>query len=128
MTVATQTTSSFGDLHDPTSVAYKKARRKHWKSTRNRPDHPEADWTLFRAAEKKYKARFPPPDLSDVLDLALTDPSRAVETARGRWKGRTDAVECREIPLHDSEGGGGRKAYIFPGTPGAPFVVAVCEL
>ncbi len=128
MTVTAQTTSSLGDMHDPTSPAYKRARRKHWKSTRNRPDHVDADWTPFRAAEKKYKAHFPPPDLFDVLDLALADPARAVETARGGWKGRVDAVECREVPLHNSDGEGGRKAYIFPGTPGAPFVVVVCEL
>lgn len=127
MTVTAQTTSSLGDMHDPTSPAYKKARRKHWKSARNRPEHADADWTPFRAAEKKYKARFPPPDLSGVLDLALADPSRATETSRGGWKGRVDAVECREIPLHSSEESG-KKAYIFPGTRGAPFVVAICVL
>ncbi|KAM5542586.1 hypothetical protein V8D89_003547 [Ganoderma adspersum] len=128
MTVTAQTTSSLGGMHDPTSAAYKKARRKHWKSTRNRPEHADADWTPFRAAEKKYKARFPPPDLSGVLDLALADPSRATETSRGGWKGHANAIECREIPLHSEEEEGGRKAYIFPGTRGAPFVVAICEL
>ena len=123
MTVSPASTSSAGDIHDPTSSEYKKARRKHWKSTRNRPEHADADWTPFRAAEKKYKAKFPPPDLSSALDLAAADPSRAEETARGGWRGRADAVECTEILLHDDTeagGAGGRKAYIFPGTPGAP--------
>ncbi|PIL30517.1 hypothetical protein GSI_07217 [Ganoderma sinense ZZ0214-1] len=118
MTVTAQTTTTLGDMHDPTSAAYKKARRKHWKSTRNRSEHADADWTPFRAAEKRYKARFPPPDLSDVLDLALADPFRASEAARGGWKGCANAVECREILLHGSEEECGRKAYIFPGTPG----------
>ncbi|RPD59157.1 hypothetical protein L226DRAFT_553635 [Lentinus tigrinus ALCF2SS1-7] len=122
MTVSVaSTSSSAGDIHDPTSQAYKKARRKHWKSTRNRPDHVDADWTPFRAAEKKYKAKFPPPDLSSVLDLATADPSRAEEAARGGWRGRADAVQCTEIPLHDgteAASTGGRKAYTFPGTPG----------
>ncbi|KAI8999005.1 hypothetical protein BD414DRAFT_454355 [Trametes punicea] len=113
-TTSIQTTPS-GDLHDPSSAAYKKARRKYLKSTRNRPEHVAADWTPFRAAEKKYKARFPPPDLSDVLDLAVGDPSRAEEVARGKWKGRTDAAPCTEILLKDTEG---RTAYVFPGTPG----------
>ncbi|RDX52669.1 hypothetical protein OH76DRAFT_1399912 [Lentinus brumalis] len=112
-------TLDVGDIHDPTSAAYKKARRKYWKSTRNRPDNVDADWTPFRAAEKKYKAKFPPPDLSSVLDLAAADPSRAEETTRGGWRGRSDAVECTEIFLHDGTGTGDRrKAYVFPGTPG----------
>ncbi|KAF8557347.1 hypothetical protein OG21DRAFT_1494924 [Imleria badia] len=48
---------------------FKKARRQHWKLTRNRVDV-DTSWSPFRAAEKKYKTRFPPPDLSAVLDLA----------------------------------------------------------
>ncbi|TBU29048.1 hypothetical protein BD311DRAFT_662034 [Dichomitus squalens] len=120
MTVTAQATSSSGDIHDPTSAAYKKARRKYLKSTRNRPGHVDAEWTPFRAAEKRYKARFPPPDLSDVLDIASTDHTRAAETSKGRWKGRADAVDCTEIPLRENEGG--RKAYVFPSTPGLVYL------
>ncbi|KAI0747634.1 hypothetical protein C8Q80DRAFT_687787 [Daedaleopsis nitida] len=119
MTVTTATlASSTGDIHDPTSAAYKKARRKHWKSTRNRPEHSETDWTPFRAAEKKYKASFPPPDLSDVLDVAAADAKRDEETARGGWKGRADAVEHTGVPLCTQDGQTEQKAYLFPGTPG----------
>ncbi|KAI0637376.1 hypothetical protein C8Q77DRAFT_1097243 [Trametes polyzona] len=121
-TTSTQSTSS-GDIHDPTSAAYKKARRKYLKSTRNRPEHVDADWTPFRAAEKKYKARFPPPDLSDVLDLAAADPTRVVEVARGKWKGRADTLPCTEIPLRDGSGRA-RKAYTFPRTPGLVLLPA----
>ncbi|KAG9318878.1 hypothetical protein JVU11DRAFT_985 [Chiua virens] len=41
------------------------------------------NWSPFRAAEKKYKAKCPPPDLSDVLDLAspFLGPSRISEDA-----------------------------------------------
>ncbi|CDO74885.1 hypothetical protein BN946_scf185004.g35 [Trametes cinnabarina] len=111
---------SRSDIHDPTSPAYKKARRKHLKSTRNRPDSPlDAHRTPFRAAEKKYKARFPPPDLSDVLDLAAADPARAQEVARGKCNGRADAIPCEEILLRGEEGQAHqRRAYMFPGTPG----------
>ncbi|KAI0713454.1 hypothetical protein C8Q76DRAFT_731491 [Earliella scabrosa] len=117
MTATTATTTiASGGIQDPTSAAYKKARKKYWKSTKNRPENIDADWTPFRAAEKRYKARFPPPDLSGVLDLAQGDPLRAAETSRGGWKGRANAVECTEIPLHG--GPDGRRAYIFPGTPG----------
>ncbi|OBZ75919.1 Alpha-ketoglutarate-dependent dioxygenase alkB, partial [Grifola frondosa] len=94
-------------LHDPTSAAYKKARRKYLKTTRNRANNADPDWTPFRAAEKKYKARFPPPDLSDVLDIAW------VEAA---WKGRPDAVQYKKIALKGVAEG--RKAYVFPSTPG----------
>lgn len=126
---ATAATDS-GNIHDPTSAAYKKARRNHWKSTRNRPEHVDADWTPFRAAEKKYKARFPPPDLSEVLDIAAGDASRTEETSRGGWKGRADSVNYREIPLRDGPGQAcGQRAYIFPGTPGAqPALCAIFEL
>ena len=121
MTVSSPAASSSGDIHDPTSAAYKKARRKHWKSTKNRPENVDTQWTPFRASEKHYKARFPPPDLSSVLDLASADPSRAAEVARGKWCGGADAVECAEIALRGEEGEG--KAYIFPGTPGAPSIM-----
>ncbi|KAF9246112.1 hypothetical protein BU15DRAFT_58241 [Melanogaster broomeanus] len=69
MPVTTSITSQYGS-YDPASPEYKKARRLHIKTTRNRAHEIDANWTPFRAAEKKFKARFPPPDLSDVLDLA----------------------------------------------------------
>ncbi|KIJ68929.1 hypothetical protein HYDPIDRAFT_172447 [Hydnomerulius pinastri MD-312] len=55
--------------YDPSSPEYKKARRQYIRTTKNRSHDVDATWTPFRAAEKKYKARFPPPDLSGVLDL-----------------------------------------------------------
>ncbi|KAA1471301.1 hypothetical protein DENSPDRAFT_837262 [Dentipellis sp. KUC8613] len=111
-------------LLDPTSSAYKKARRQYLKTTRNRSKDIEEGWTPFRAAEKKYKARFPPPDLADVLDLALLDDGRAAEVEAGIWKGNASALEFREIGL----GGSGtsdssdrvrkRKAFVLPRIPG----------
>ncbi|TFY52641.1 hypothetical protein EVJ58_g9900 [Rhodofomes roseus] len=114
--------ASASDLHDPNSAAYKKARRRHLKAARSRQhaEH-ETDWTPFRAAEKKYKARFPPPDLSDVLDLATLNTSRAEEVLRGAWHGRADAAAYKGIELNDDNDAGpstGRRAYIFPDIPG----------
>ncbi|OCH83880.1 hypothetical protein OBBRIDRAFT_474804 [Obba rivulosa] len=114
------TTTPFSpDLLDPTSPAYKKARRQHFKTTRNRSPHVDSEWTPFRAAEKKYKALFPPPDLSDVIDLALLDDTRADEVVGGVWRGASDAIPCREIPLKKNGPSlRGKKAYIFPNHPG----------
>jgi len=94
---------------DPESSAYKKAKRQYIKATKNRKDT-ETDWTPFRAAEKKYKARFPPPDLSNVLDLALLDPNRVDEISRGVWAGRADAVVHEFI---------GKNVVTIPRIPGA---------
>ena len=119
----TATTSySSADLQDPTSAAYKRARRQHLKTTRNRPHDADHEWTPFRAAEKKYKARFPPPDLADVFDLATLDVTHREETSKGGWRGRGDAVPWQEIELHDYNHAGpstGRKAYTLPDVPGA---------
>ncbi|KAL0071535.1 hypothetical protein AAF712_001392 [Marasmius tenuissimus] len=101
------------DLHDPTSSAYKKARKLFLKSTKNRIQDNDQEWTPFRAAEKRYKARFPPPDLSNVLDLALLNEERAHEVTAGVWRGRADAQEFREIRLQS-----GGKGYILSRIPG----------
>ncbi|KAH9929633.1 hypothetical protein B0H21DRAFT_781123 [Amylocystis lapponica] len=118
LSATTSPTHPPSDLLDPTSAAYKKARRQYWKTTHNRRQSIDADWTPFRAAEKKYKSRFPPPDLSGVLDVAVSDKSRADEVERGGWRGRSDAVRCREIELKLGKSPMNRKAYIFPGRPG----------
>jgi alkylated DNA repair protein alkB homolog 1 len=101
---------------DPSSSAYKKARRQHYKTTKNRADV-DGDRSPFRAAEKKYKIRFPPPDLSDVLDLALLNDARRGEIAEGGWRGRADTVVSHEIQLKDASLED-RKAYTIPRIPG----------
>ncbi|KIK59740.1 hypothetical protein GYMLUDRAFT_201191 [Collybiopsis luxurians FD-317 M1] len=98
---------------DSSSQAYKKARRQYLKSTKNRDPNIEKDWTPFRTAEKHFKARFPPPDLTKVLDLATLDDSRALEVAAGVWTGKADAIETRELSTRS-----GSKAYAFPSVPG----------
>ena len=105
---------------DPLSREYKRARRHHYKTTKNRTEGLDTDRTPFRVAEKKYKARFPPPDLSDVLDLALLDETRSSEVEQAGWKGRADAVLTKEIGLRDPHATTARprKAYTVTGIPG----------
>jgi alkylated DNA repair protein alkB family protein 1 len=105
---------------DPTSREYKRARRHHYKTTKNRTEGFDTDWTPFRVAEKKYKARFPPPDLSDVLDLALLDQARSSEIERAGWKGYADTVLTKEIGLRDAQATNARtrKAFTVTGIPG----------
>jgi alkylated DNA repair protein alkB family protein 1 len=104
---------------DTTSQEYKRARRHHLKTTKNRTE--DTDWTPFRVAEKKYKARFPPPDFSDVLDLALLDKARSSEIERTGWKGRADTVLSKEIGLRDAQATTTRtrRAFTVTGIPGA---------
>ncbi|KAL5490381.1 hypothetical protein ACEPAI_5214 [Sanghuangporus weigelae] len=106
------------DMFTQGSSSYKKARKQYLKSNRNRPSGSSPDWTPFRAAEKKYMAKFPPPDLSDVLDLALLDECRSDEMTRGRWKGRVDAIDTREVTLKGFTGRRRRRAYCIPQIPG----------
>ncbi|KAJ7285931.1 hypothetical protein C8J57DRAFT_1663405 [Mycena rebaudengoi] len=105
------------DLHDPSSAAYKKAKRQYLNSTRKRPAAVDLDWTPFRAAEKRFKARFPPPDLSTVLDLALLDDTRTLEIQTGVWKGSSNAFDYRELAPKASSST--TKAYTTPRIPGA---------
>ncbi|KAJ6630707.1 hypothetical protein B0H10DRAFT_1982559 [Mycena sp. CBHHK59/15] len=98
------------------SPAYKKAKRQYLNSTRNRKSEVELDWTPFRAAEKRFKARFPPPDLSSVLDLALLEDTRTLEVQNGIWKGSSKASDYRElVPKATSSD---IKAYTTPRIPG----------
>lgn len=98
--------------------AYKRARRQFLKSTRNRPKDIEDQWTPFRAAEKKYKAKFPPPDLSGVLDLALLDEKMEDEIRKGHWKGGLEGTNVGYREVSFAGAGSGRKAYILSRIPG----------
>ncbi|KAG6889300.1 hypothetical protein C0995_001956 [Termitomyces sp. Mi166 len=110
-------------LHDFNSSAYKKARRLYYKATKNRNPDLELDWSPFRAAEKKYKARFPPPDLSNVLDLATLDPTRNDEIGQGIWRG-SNTIQHREL----SATGRSTKFYTIPQIPGAVVSTPVDNL
>jgi alkylated DNA repair protein alkB family protein 1 len=98
---------------DPSSAAYKKARRQYLKTTKNRTKDLDAEWTPFRAAEKRYKAHFPPPDLSHVLDL--TSATLDVETLAS---GQSFYCNGVEIKLLDSTSSGVGKAFAVPRVPG----------
>jgi alkylated DNA repair protein alkB homolog 1 len=91
-------------------AAHKKARRQYLRTTRNRGEGVESEWTPFRTAEKRFKARFPPPDLLDVLDLTPSE--------EGGLSGRLDAVECRQLPPR-SDGKSDGKVFVVPSIPGA---------
>ena len=71
----------------------KKAFKQYLKSTRGHVVD-SFQWTEFKRAEKKYKAKFPPPSLDDVLDLtALVDEDSSTYSHRGR----RDALPTREV-------------------------------
>ncbi|KAF9532924.1 hypothetical protein CPB83DRAFT_867295 [Crepidotus variabilis] len=97
----------------PDTPEYKKAQKQYLKATRNRPVNIDQDWTPFRAAEKRYKARFPPPDLSGVLDLGVLDERRQREIAESGWKGRSNLAETIKLKTKD-----GLDAYTVPKIPG----------
>lgn len=102
--------------------AYKKAKKLYEKSLRNRPpEQAGTGWTAFRTAEKKYKTRFPPPDLSDVLDLALLDAYRSDEILNGGWKGNPTALPYERIDVQ-FEDGLPKSAYMFKSHPGFVYL------
>lgn len=100
----------------PHTSEYKKAQRQYLKATKNRPIN--NDWTPFRAAEKRFKSRFPPLDLTDVLDFAAGDDARADEISQGHWKGSPNAIEYKSIPLKGERSPNAR-AYTILQIPGA---------
>ena len=98
----------------PNTPEYKKAQRQYLKATKNRPVNIDQEWTPFRTAEKRFKARFPPLDLSSVLDLGRRNETRIPEIENGSWAGSPDAVECIQISSDP------QLAYIIPQIPGMP--------
>lgn len=102
--------------------AYKKAKKLYEKSLRNRPpEQADAGWTAFRTAEKKFKARFPPPDLSNVLDLALLGTNRLDEILNGGWKGNPAVLAYESIDVQLDEGPP-KSAYVFKSHPGFVYL------
>ena len=56
----------------------------------------EQRWSPFRVSEKKFKARSPPPDLSNVLDITT-------ESHLGHWQGSPTAFDYSEVALNDNK-------------------------
>lgn len=110
----------------PDTPEYKKAHRQFLKATKNRPTNIDQDWTVFRAAEKRFKSRFPPPDLSDVLDLASRCGNDFPEHERGHWVGSPTVVDYVNVSLGDQN----PAAFSVPRVPGAPifFVMTRCRI
>ncbi|KAG1756489.1 uncharacterized protein EDB91DRAFT_1092931 [Suillus paluster] len=104
------------DIYDPSSTAYKKAKRQYLKTTKNRGKDLDAEWTPFRAAEKKYKARFPPPDLSHVLDL--TSMTWDAETLASGNSFYCNGVEIKLLGPSESTSSCVGKAFTVPRIPG----------
>jgi alkylated DNA repair protein alkB family protein 1 len=101
---------------DPSSAAYKKARRQYLKTTKNRTKDLDAEWTSFRAAEKRYKARFPPPDLSHVLDL--TSATCVADTLASGQSFYCNGVEIKLLDANESMSSSVSKAFAVPRVPG----------
>ncbi|KAF8709381.1 2OG-Fe(II) oxygenase superfamily, partial [Rhizoctonia solani] len=101
---------------DTSSRSYKKALRHHLKSQQNKAHEDKPPLSPFRASEKKYKSRFPPPDLSQVLDLGAA----REENITGEWRGNPNVpgLKMKEVGLK-----GGGKAYTFESIPGRPGLV-----
>lgn len=103
---------------------YKRVRRQYLKSAAKNLN---LDCSPFRVAEKKYKARFPIPNLSNVLDLATLDPARTLEIQQAFWSGRSDAIAHHVMDLPGTH----TKGYIIPRIPGAAFsapiiLISIC--
>ena len=89
----------------------------------------------FPAPSPAHELALSPPFVRSISTyISHLDPSVrrcgmlvAEEVARGKWKGRADAVPHEEILLRDADTGTPqerqRKAYIFPGKPGARSAV-----
>jgi len=100
-------------VHQTNERARKKSRQKEFRKAANGHAPDDHDWTPFRIAEKKYKVKFPPPDLAAVLDLALLDSGRDEELRKSAWVGSATAQEYVEVGVCR-----GRKAYCLPRVPG----------
>ncbi|KLO18553.1 hypothetical protein SCHPADRAFT_844808 [Schizopora paradoxa] len=104
---------SNAQLHQKNERAYKKALRNERRTAQPGRSPDDHEWTPFRLAEKKYKVKFPPPDLSGVLDLALLDSERDGEIQRSAWAGSATAQEFKNVGTCR-----GRKVYCLPRVPG----------
>jgi alkylated DNA repair protein alkB homolog 1 len=84
------------------SAAYKKAWRQHKKSAKTPASE---DLPYIRHQEKYFKAKFPPPSLERVLDLATRADDRKHEIDAGVWKGSPAAANVEEISCLQAKDG-----------------------
>lgn len=95
----------------------RRAYKQHRKSTRGRGHEPDkSEWTAFRACEKRFKSKFPPPSLDDVLDLTalVSDDAKMAQFNRRGTRTAVAANEVRTTPSTDRP----RRAFTLPRIPG----------
>lgn len=83
---------------------YKRRLKQYRKSTMGHLAD-ETAWTAFRKEEKKYKAKYPPPSLDEVLDLAALSSDQSSSCLFDKYvkqfktkSGRTKAFGLEHIP------------------------------
>lgn len=111
---------------------YKRALKHHLKT---RQQSSQADITPFRVEEKKYKSKFPPPALNEVLDVwALSEDLRDKTALGPTWNagGSDTNVTARTIELRSSDGSitRTRRGYCVDSHPGKHakrLTSAVCD-
>jgi alkylated DNA repair protein alkB family protein 1 len=84
------------------SAAYKKAWKQHRRSAKTPASE---DLPHIRCQEKYFKAKFPPPSLERVLDLATRFSDQNQETDGGLWKGSPVAANVEEISCLQAKNG-----------------------
>ncbi|KAG8981785.1 hypothetical protein FRB90_006990, partial [Tulasnella sp. 427] len=103
---------------------YKRALKHHLKT---RQQSSQVDVTPFRAEEKKYKSKFPPPDLNEVLDVwALDEDLRGKAALGSTWdKGeRNSGTSARSFKLQTSDEvpTQSRRGYCLDSHPGLVII------
>lgn len=91
--------------------------RKRYLASKKGSEGVEADWTPFRVAEKLYKAKWPKPDLVNVLDLATLQCQRTEELSSSGWIGGRSKAR-RLASTQDTACAPPCSAFAIPEIPG----------
>lgn len=109
---------------------YKRALKHHLK-TRQNPPPDGGDISAFRLQEKKFKSKFPPPNLDEVLDVWALDEELAGDAIIGGAWSRGDnalgeGVHVRPFDLHPPADATARRmrGYTLSSHPGEHWTLS----